>query len=397
MGAGSAGAVGSARGFDGTTITVAGLGIAQQLPNDEIGARARIMRFNDTNEVKGVKIKFAELANDNQDPATALSEARRLVTQVGVFALVGDISANNPGAYFAQQHVPYFGGGFDSTYCSNTPSSSLWGFSDGGCIVPQKPSFVSDIFHAAYTYVAKQTGKTHPTFLIIGQDNDSGKNGARIFAIAATGAGFKVSAVQTKLPQTPPADYSPYATAAMTASNGSAPDSLFCEASAAECLNMYTFMKTAGYKGVFEHGIWTNALVKPFAGSVINNPTVNPLESNPGMNQLKADLDAVKPGSSADVDYGAIVGYTSADMFIQALKTVAKKGKANITPENVQKAASTMTWQLKGVQGPISYPKSTVDQTPACFSNYRSDGTQWTTAVPYTCSTKTYSPNLKVG
>jgi hypothetical protein len=66
-------------------------------------------------------------------------------------------------------------------------------------------------------------------------------------------------------------------------------------------------------------------------------------------------------------------------------------------PESVREAASTMTWELKGVQGPISYPRSTVDQSPACFSNYLSDGTKWTTAVPYSCSTRTFSPNLKVG
>jgi hypothetical protein len=53
---GSAGAVPSVRGFDGKTITVAGLGIKAQLPAAETGARARIKRFNDTNEIKGVKL-----------------------------------------------------------------------------------------------------------------------------------------------------------------------------------------------------------------------------------------------------------------------------------------------------------------------------------------------------
>ena len=90
---------------------------------------------------------------------------------------MGDVSANNPGQYFAQQHVPYFGGGFDNTYCSNKPSTSLWGFSDGGCIVAANPSRVTDIYHAMYTNVAKLTGKKHPTFIVVGNDNESGKNG----------------------------------------------------------------------------------------------------------------------------------------------------------------------------------------------------------------------------
>ncbi len=46
------------RGFDGTTITVGGFGIKAQLPTSEDGAAARFKRFNDTNEIKGVKIKF---------------------------------------------------------------------------------------------------------------------------------------------------------------------------------------------------------------------------------------------------------------------------------------------------------------------------------------------------
>ena len=266
-----------------------------------------------------------------------------------------------------------------------------------GCIVPQNPSFVSDVFHSSYTYVTKQSGKKHPTFVIIGQDNESGKNGARIFAIAATGAGFKVERGANQAPHDAAGRLQPVRHGGDDRQQRLATRRAVLRGERFECLSMYSFMKTAGYKGVFGHGIWTNALVKPFAGSVINNPTVNPLENNPGMNQLKADLDAVKPGSSADVDYGAIVGYTSADMFIQALKIAAKKGKSNITPENVRNAASTMTWKLDGVQGPIAYPRSTVDQSPACFSNYYSDGAKWTTAVPYTCSTKTYSPNLKVG
>src|SRR5438105_5665394 len=107
---------GPVRGFDGTTIRVASLGIKGQLPSVEFGARGRIKRFDDTSELKGVKIEYVEFADDKLDQSTALNEARRLVTEEKVFAIVGDASANNPGQYFAQQHVPYFGYGFDNTY-----------------------------------------------------------------------------------------------------------------------------------------------------------------------------------------------------------------------------------------------------------------------------------------
>jgi hypothetical protein len=70
---------------------------------------------------------------------------------------------------------------------------------------------------------------------------------------------------------------------------------------------------------------------------------------------------------------------------------------SNITPENVQKVASTMTWEWKGVMGPLEYPKSTVMQFPACYSQMVSIGTAWETVVPYECSRRTFSPDTKVG
>ena len=392
--AGPAGA--AVRGFDGKTIKVAGLGIKKLLPSGEDGARARIKRFNDTNEIKGIKIDYKELADDNQDPATALSEARRLVSQVGVFAIVGDISANNPGQYFTQQHVPYFGGGFDTTYCSNKPSTSLWGFSSGGCTVPADPSFVTDIYPGLYKYVSTKLNKKHPTMVLFGSDNESGKNGAKVFSVAAQGAGFKVVAVQNKMPPPPVGDYSPYAQAVMTGDNGKPPDSTFCIGSS-DCLSVWEIMKANGFKGVFSHGLYHEALTAQAGGTVVNGPYVPPIEDTPGLQQLRADFEALEPGLGSKVDLGSIYGYTSTDMFIQALKTVAKKGKSNITPENVQKAASTMKWQIEGLMGPKEYPKSTVMGFPACFMIVSSDGTAWSVQEPYTCSTKTFNPNLKIG
>ena len=64
----------------------------------------------------------------------------------------------------------------------------------------------------------------------------------------------------------------------------------------------------------------------------------------------------------------------------------------------MQKVASTFTFELKGVKGPIEYPEGDGDgRIPACFSNFHSDGTKWETVVPFSCSNKTYSPNIKLG
>ena len=40
----------------------------------EWGVRGRLKRFNDTNEIPGLKIEYTEFADDKNDPATALTE-----------------------------------------------------------------------------------------------------------------------------------------------------------------------------------------------------------------------------------------------------------------------------------------------------------------------------------
>jgi ABC-type branched-subunit amino acid transport system substrate-binding protein len=390
LGAAGSGAALAVRGFDGTTIKVAGLGIAAQFPGVPVGSKARIKRFNDTNEIKGIKIDYVEYADDKQDPATALSEARRLVTQDQVFAIVGDTTPFNPAEYFAQQQVPYFGWAFDSTYCSPKVTTSLWGFGYAGCIVADNPPWVGDLSRVPYEYVSKQTGKAHPTMTIVGNDSASGKNAIKFDSAASKGAGFDVVSTQNSMPQPPVPDYTPYVQAALTADNGKAPDVINC-ALATDCIPMYAMIKASGYKGLFLSGLYSNLLVGPMQGSGVTATFVNPQDTTPGMTQLKKDVDALEPGQSAKVDSGMIAAYASTDMFIQALKTVAKKGKSAITPANVQKAASVQKWRINGLAGPTNYPQSTGFDYPLCMTLMISDGTTWNTVVPFGCSTKKFT------
>jgi ABC-type branched-subunit amino acid transport system substrate-binding protein len=394
-GVGSVGAARSVRGFDGKTITIAGMGILSTLPLTQVGAQARVKRFNDTNELKGIKLNLADFADDKSDPATSLSEARRLVTQVGAFAVVPEISRVSPVDYFTQAHVPYFGGGFNSTYCSHNPSKALWGWSVTGCPTAADPSFVMK-FPALYTFVHDKSGKKTPTLSIIGTDDSTSKDTTHVLAIRATASGLKVASTSNNAPTTGVSDFTPYANELLTSANGAAPDSIYCLMSTA-CLGLLDVLKSRSYTGAFITPLYTNVLVKGLAKSQVSPNTVNPADNPAGYKQMKADMDAYQAGSSAKLDSGAIYGYSSVDAFIQAVKAVAKGGTSKITPENVQKYASTMTWQIKGVIGPVQYPKSTVMPYPSCNTVLESDGTQWVTKVPYTCTTESVSPNIKVG
>jgi branched-chain amino acid transport system substrate-binding protein len=383
-------ASGDVRGFDGTTIRVASIGIKSQLPGVEYGVQARIKRFNDTNEIPGVELEFVEFVDDRIDPATALSEARRLVTSEKVFALVGDVSAVNPGDYFAQQKVPYFGYAFDFTYCSDEPDDSLWGFGFSGCLVPEHPKVVPDNARHIYEYARETTGKEHPTAALFSSDSESGKsigNHAAYFE----GAGFDVVFAEPLVPLPPVADYTPYVQEILTADGGKAPDVLVCLLSA-DCIPIYAQVQASNYDGIFHHTLYSDLLVGLMKGTTASTFAVPfNTQGNAALDQVIADIKAVKADQALET--GSAAGYFSTDMFIQALKTVAAQGTDRISPENVRLAAANQTWEIEGLVGPTRYPESTVMPTPQCSALVLSDGTTWQTVAEFDCSEKQYPMN----
>jgi ABC-type branched-subunit amino acid transport system substrate-binding protein len=388
----------SVRGFDGTTIKVAGMGNVAHFPNAAVGAQARIKRFNDDNEIKGVKLDYTEYADVQQDPTLNLSEARRLVTQEQIFAVVGDFSQTNPGDYLNQQHVPYFGFGEDNTFCSTTPSTKLYGFGFNGCLVPENPKVAPDAGAALLEYAKQKTGNAHPTIALFSNDTQSGKDSLAPQASAYAGAGWDVTYAKSTLPPPPVSDYTPYAQPLLTAGkDGAAPDAIACLLST-DCIAMWSLLKASGFAGIYSSGLYSDAVLKPLQGSVVSSFTANLSDQNAGLDKMKQDIDAVKPGQVLDTS--VVVSYLSTDMFIQALKTAAKKGKSGITPENVQAAAAKQTWQFKGVAGPTTYPQSTVKSYPFCNTVVEdTDGASWKTVVPFGCSKTSYPvlPKYKVG
>jgi ABC-type branched-subunit amino acid transport system substrate-binding protein len=391
--AGQAGAAtkNEARGFDGTTIKVASLGNKSTLAASQVGAEARIKRFNDDNELKGVKLQYIEYADDKNDPATALSEARRLVSQEQVFALVGDTSTYNPVEYFTQQHVPFFGWGFAQAYCNKkTVTTSLWGFGYNGCQVNPEPARVVDYAGKVYKYVSAKLNKPHPTVALINYDNADSRSTMAQNTISYKGSGYKIVYAKSILPAPPNqiSDYSPYVEQLITADGGKEPDQITCLVGT-ECINIYSLLQAQGFKGIFQHALYTDIFVKGFSGSLVTASNANYSSTNiPSLTQMKEDVEAVKPGQKLDGIVNS--GYASTDMFIQALKKVAKGGTSKITPEAVQAAAAKQTWQMKGFTGPVVYPVASNRQTPYCTSLFLSDGTSWNTVEDYSCSAKTY-------
>jgi branched-chain amino acid transport system substrate-binding protein len=393
MATGVSGASGapSVRGFDGTTIKVAGMGIASNFAGADIGTKARFKRANDTNEVPGVKFQYTEFADTNSDPAVATSQARRLVEQLGVFAIVPDLSAENPGPYLNQQHVPYVGFAIDGTYCSSKPTTQLYGFGFSGCAVPSAAPVVPDGLAQEFAYVVKKTNKPHPTITLFSNDDQSGKTSAKYGATEAQGAGFKVVSSKGNVPMTT-SDYSPYVAQWLASDGGKQPDDIHCLL-ATQCLPVWDALKAAGFKGTFETPLGIDIFAKPLSGTIASG--FFNTQPNPGLTQMKADFTAVSAPATTPIFSEET--YFAADMFIQGVKTVVQQhGRKGITPEAVQRALSTQTWQIKGLVGPTNYPASTVASTPVCGELITSSGTApWTVITPYACSSKQYKIDPK--
>lgn len=372
------------RGFDGTTVTVAGLGPLAFYAGADVGAQARFKRANDTDEIPGVRIEFAEFADDKQDPATASSEVKRLVTQVKAFAIVPDFSGLNPGPYLTAQKVPYVGFALDNTICSDEPTTELWGFGFNGCLVPKKPKVMPDFFSGLRAYVTEQTGEERPTVAVAANDTDAGKTATAAYSSAADGAGFEVVYHKANVP-TVTSDFSPYVQEWTRADGGDPPDTFLCFLGAAQCISAWPALKAAGFDGTFYTAFGVvEPLAKPLAGTVTQtNYNVDP---NPGLDQLARDLEAFEPGTKP-VSYSNVPGYFAADKFVKALKEV---GAENITPDAVQQALATQKWEIEGLVGPFNYPESTVAPTPNCTAliKVNDDGSGFTTIDPYRCSKK---------
>ena len=208
----------------GGVIKVGGIGYKANYGDAEIGAQARFQRANDTKEVKGYTFQWTEFADDKNDPATALSETRRLVSQDGIFSLI-DVSLATPGDYLTQQQVPWFGPGYDATYCPAAGTKG-WGFGIYGCILRLDAKRAYGTTFALLNKELASKGVKNPSIALIGTDSQSGKSGITQSASGAQGSGFNVVYAKGTIPA-PPAvvgDYSPYIQAMLTSNNGKAPD-----------------------------------------------------------------------------------------------------------------------------------------------------------------------------
>jgi ABC-type branched-subunit amino acid transport system substrate-binding protein len=368
------------------TIIVSGLGSTVEFGPASLGAQAYFNKVNASGVLKGIKIDYLGFTDDGGSPASTLSAVRQLVTQDHVFAIVPDASEYDPGSYLASQKVPFVGLPLDASYCSPTskPSTSIWGFGFVGCSAPTNPSRVPDRYGALYNYVKSKSHVAHPAFVVFGNDNQSGQDFASQNAASAQGTGFKVVSAKGNLPTTV-TDYTPYVEQWMTSNHGKPPQAIVCLA-VAECIGAWSALKAAGYTGPYLEPFGNITAIAGLMAGTVSTSVYNTAPS-PALTQMQDAMDAVTPNTLLS-GFSNVPGYLSASMFVAALKKVGYDD----TPQAVQKALATQTWQIKGLVGPIEYPASSVIATPWCAEllGDNADGSGYTILSPYTCTSKTY-------
>ncbi len=368
------------------TINVGGIGLAKTYANDApVGAQARLERANKNNEVKGYTFAYKGFADDNNDPNTALSEARRLVSQEGVVAIVPDVSIVPPTDYLTQSQIPSFGPGYSTAYCPTSPKTS-WDFGIYGCLIPEAPKQVPDTQWVLLKKSLAAKGLKNPTVALIGTDSTSGSVSIESQASAAQAAGFKVVYAKGAYPAPPTVvgDYSPYASALMTSNDGGAPDAIYSSVPATNALQLFSLMKGQGYTGTVLTPFYSNLLLKSLVGFYPYVQFAGFESGTPAIKQMLSDVESFKPGTPQTI--GLVGGYYAADLFIQAVKA-AQKANKTLTTASIQKAMQKFTYQVKGAIGPTTWPSAFSIGNGCATLLYDTDGTAFTISQPYTCST----------
>jgi branched-chain amino acid transport system substrate-binding protein len=384
---------GTTRGVTATTIKVGGLGTLKPpggqppFPGLNDGAKARFERANRDGELKH-KIDFIGTTDDAADQTRNAEGAKQLVLNDKVFAVVPFVTqvAAGSGQFLNTQKVPFIGWGFTPSSCTE------YGLGDTGCIGPGADKIDLSLSKPLATALGGGTGKTAVVF----SENYAGSDqNAKNVATAIGDAGFKVVLSDNSLPPDtagPVTDFTPYVQKVMTADHGKPPDLMVNNSNFNNAVGFTGALTAAGFKGhqvnyvAYVPGLLSAApdLAKALNGTyIVQQGTGAQAFGGKSWDQIVSDLKAINAPTSAGL--GTVHGYASADMFVQAIKTLETEGKP-ITAENFANLF-TSGWTYPGLGNAIGAATFPQAKTSAnnCSSMVQVQGTQYVPVVDLKC------------
>jgi len=375
--------VSSAASIGSDEIKVGGL-IETQFAGSDVGAKARFADENDKGGVNGRKITYVEGQTYPQgNTAAALAEGQRLVQQEGVAAIVPALTSVPPAQFLQQQKVPTFAWNI-TPLGWDTP----WYFGITGSLVAPFPksapgsASLPEMLGQQYKDQGTASGGKGKTIAIIGSDDASAKSGVNQAKKTFETQGYKVTYAKGAFSiTTPTTDYTPFVQAIMTSNGGNPPDIAYLVASFSDVQGLAKGLRQANFQGIIVNPTtYDPRIVKAAETLEVYTQWATP-ESAPDNPNMQKVVDSIKKQSpDAALSLGTLAGYFAADMFIQSLKAAGK----NVTTDAIQKAAAKMTYQIKNVVGPTTYPAAYAQGT-SCAQLAKSDGAAFSVVVKYGC------------
>ena len=376
---------GSAPGVTDTEIHIGAVLHEEFFGDGRVGAEARIARANADGGVHGRQIVVDEWLDDGGDPTANADAMRRLVDQVGVFAVAPALSAATTTDFLADRGVPHFGWGISTDWC--TPVS--FGIAGGSCPAEQLPETWD--FGDAVEQAAPDGSLEGDTLTIVGEDNDQARVAVDGFAsnLETHGAAEVVTDSTIPTPPTVVNDYSPFVASVMDAD----PAAVVLVSSAANTLGMINGLKQAGYEGqIFNFVAYDPRLVGSAEGVYTILQGVVPYESAdevPAIQQVIDDVTADDPDTP--LTQPVLAGYLSVDLLIAALENAGPE----LTRESLVSAADDgFSYDFGGAAGELTYPRNHT-YFSGCHSVVRGTGTEYEVVVPLACPPLVENPNFE--
>ena len=376
--------VGSAPTISSDEIKVGGL-IETQFAGSDIGAKARIADENAKGGVNGRKITYVEGQTYPQaNTAAALAEAQRLVQQEGVAAIVPALTSTPPAQFLQQQQVPTF-----SWNISPLGWDTPWYFGITGSLVAPFPksapgsASLPEMLSQQFKDEGTATGGKGKTIAIIGSDDASAKSGVnqakktfqtQAYKVTYAKGAFSITTPDHRLHavragdhdverRQPPRHRLPGGVVQRRPGPGQGPPPGRIPGRHREPDHLRPPDREGGRDALGVHPVGHSR---------------KRLRPTPNVQKVVDSIHKQDP--NAALSLGTLAGYFAADMFIQALKAAGK----NATTAAIQKAAAKMTYQIKDVIGPTTYPAAYTLGT-SCAQLAKSNGAAFQVVVKYGC------------
>jgi len=315
------------RGITDTSVKVGGLAVitspaTSSMAGIDVGAKVRFQRANDSGGVAGRTIDFVGVKDDALDPARNGQEARSLVNQDQVFAVVPVATVfSNFLDTFCDQKVPFFGWGIGGGFCDTAT-----GFGITGCLLPDETKVDATTWGLMVTSILGPIEQARTkSVAVIGLDTDASRSGVEAVARGVRLAGIPVSYAKSPIPISGLNDVTAIVNDIMTSNKGGPPDLVIFPGDFESTLKVTEALKANGYKGQTLNAVGYDPRLAGLPALDGANTLLQfavPEADTAAVKLLKADFAKYAPGEPLTLP--AMAGYWSADMFVAALAATGR-------------------------------------------------------------------------